>query len=312
MFSLINLAAQECKVSEDWVESVLRSGYSRVKKIKIPKKGKAGFRIVSRPSAELEILQRWVTVRFLNQYRIHPIAMAFLPNRSILTNAVWHKCGKYFIRVDFKDFFPSIRLADLVKVLYEDKGCAFPISAYAGYTEFLQKVCFDFDRSLPIGYISSPCISNLVMWEFDDKLSQILSSNTAVLGNARVTRYADDIVFSSDKKGACNEFLSLLRKLVSTITNPSLKINEDKTRYTSRPAGTAIVTGLRVCVDSHITVTRQYKDSIRLMLSLHAKSKLKAADFPVLRGHLAYVRNVAPAFYSKLCLKYVETIAEFL
>lgn len=312
MSSVIELVARECNLSTEWVTNVLRSGYSRVKKIKVPKKNKSGYRLVSRPSAELEILQRWLVLRFLSKYRIHPSAMAFIPRRSILSNATFHKESQYFIRVDFKDFFPSIKLVDLVKALIDDRGCADSITKYDGYREFLERLCFDYNHSLPIGYISSPVISNIVMWEFDEKLAELIKVNHAVLGNARVSRYADDIVFSTNKRGGCQKFLELFKTFVASQRYPTLRINDEKTLFSSKPRGTSMVTGLRICSDSRITITKKYKDGVRLMLSLHAKGGLKREDFPVLKGHLAFIRSVAPAFYSKICLKYVDTISVFL
>lgn len=312
MTSIVQLAAKECALSDEWVMAVLRSGHSSVKKLQVPHKNKPGYRLVSRPSSELEILQRWLVLRFFNNYRIHPMAMAFLPNRSVLTNANFHKENNYFIRIDFKDFFPSIRISDLVSALLADKNCADSIIQYDGYRQFLARICFDFADSLPVGYISSPAISNIVMWEFDLKLSELVSTKKILLGNGLVTRYADDIIFSTNLKGGCDNFLKIFRELVDSNTSPKLKINEKKTAYSSRSGGSAIVTGLRVCADGHVTVDSRYKDIIRLMLSLHAKGKLKDSDLPILRGHLAYVRHVAPAFYSKICLKFVETISDFI
>ncbi len=312
MTSLIQLAAKECKLSEEWVLAVLRSGHSSVKKIQVPHKHKAGYRLVSRPSAELEILQRWLVLRFFRQYRVHPMAMAFLPKRSILLNANLHKNNKYFVRIDFKNFFPSIRVVDLVKSLVEDKDCVDTLIKYEGYKKFLARICFDFSDSLPVGYISSPAISNIAMWDFDVKLAELVTTKQPLIGAGCVTRYADDIIFSTDLKGGCHKFVELFRNLVSSTINPTLKINDEKTAFSSKPGGSAMVTGLRVCVDGHITIDRKYKDEVRLMLSLHKKGVLKASDFLVLRGHLAYIRNVAPAFYSQICLKYVDTISNFI
>src|SRR5690606_22923508 len=94
--------------------------------------------------------------------------------------------------------------------------------------------------------------------------------------------------------------------------SPRLSINNKKTIYSSKAGGSAIVTGLRICHDNHITVTRQYKDKIRLMLSLHEKQKLPANEIASLRGHLSYVRTVAPTFFSKICARFVTTIGQVL
>jgi hypothetical protein len=238
--------------------------------------------------------------------------MAFRRGRSIVSNANCHKSGKYFVRIDFKDFFPSIKFVDFIHALNATAtGQAF-IADYSDSRQFVERICFGLFLELPIGYVTSPVISNLVMREFDAKVYAIVASNEAEFGKATVTRYADDIVFSSDRPGACRAFLEKLSLLVPTLDSPTLTINSKKTTFTSKAAGSAIVTGLRVCPDGHITIPRKQKDETRLLLSLLAKGTLKPEHYPVLRGHLSYVRSAAPAFFSKLCLRYVHVIDQVI
>lgn len=303
MSNLMRMAAADCHVSEEWIQNVVVNGANRVKLLKISRKGSSKSRVVHRPSAELELLQRWLTLRFFNNLNVHGIAMAFKKNTSILHNAERHRNSKYFVRVDFKDFFNSIKFADVVSVV----SGYFDGAGYAlvdGDLELIRKICFTREGRLPVGYISSPSLSNAVMYEFDVKLVALMGQCADKLGNAVVTRYADDVVFSTDIKGGCNNFLEIFRGYVKACASPKLTINEDKTIFTSRPGGSAIVTGLRVCQDGHITVTRKYKDEIRLLLSLFEKRRLKKEDYSVLRGHLSYIQFSAPAFFSKLCAKY--------
>jgi hypothetical protein len=44
----------------------------------------------------------------------------------------------------------------------------------------------------------------------------------------------------------------------------------------------------------------EYKDKIRLLISLYKKGVLSNGDISKLRGHLAYVKNVDSVFYTKL------------
>ncbi|MBF7731107.1 retron St85 family RNA-directed DNA polymerase [Pseudomonas sp. N040] len=313
MSNLVKLAAKDCYVSEEWIKSVIDSGPNNVKIIHIKKKGDPNkTRIIHRPSAELETLQRWLTLTIFNQLANHEIAMAFLRGKSILSNAERHRKSKYFIRVDFKDFFKSIKADDLFKTIkfYNKSNSLISLSESDQF--FIKRVCFDKLGRLPIGYISSPAISNAVMYDFDTRLLSLVNDNKAKLGAGIITRYADDIVFSTDTKGGCLEFLNLFKIMVNKNLSPRIFINEKKTIFSSRAGGSAIVTGLRVCQDSHITITRDYKDKIRLMLSLFEKGKLMQEDTATLRGHLSYIEHVAPAFFSKICAKYLYGISKIL
>jgi hypothetical protein len=308
MTVFLELVAKECHVSTSWVEDVIRAGATRVVKIKVPKRDTSKYRLVSRPSNELEILQRWLLLRFFERLEMHNYAMAFRKGRSIVANAQRHRNGKYFIRIDFADFFPSITFSDFIHALMASPVGKALLDEYPDARRFIERVCFDLNLRLPIGYVTSPIISNFVMGSFDRRLESLVAANAAEIGIGTVTRYADDVVFSTDKPGGCEKFLLLFSTLVATTASPVLKINSKKTNFTSRAAGSAIVTGLRVCADGHITVTRKQKDEARLLLSLYAKGKLKSEDVSSLRGHLAYLCHAAPAFYSKLCLKYVGKV----
>lgn len=312
MSSLISLAARECRVPEDWVRDTIRQGATRVVKIKIPKRGTSKYRMIDRPSSELEILQRWLLLRFFEKLEVHDLAMAFRKRRSIVSNAHRHKEGKYFIRIDLKNFFPSITFADLIHSLHRSTiGKAF-LDEFTDARLFIERICFALDHTLPIGYVTSPVISNFVMFALDTQLEELVAAGKMEFGVGTVTRYADDIVFSTDKVGGCDKFLQAFSRLLAKTPTPDLQINPLKTNFTSRPGGSAIVTGLRVCADGHITVTRKHKDEVRLLLALHAKGSLAPKDLPILRGHLAYVRHAAPAFFTNLCLKYIKIIGSVI
>lgn len=140
-------------------------------------------------------------------------------------------------------------------------------------------------------------------------------------GKMLYTRYADDLIFSTDKKGECRIFLKELRRIIKGIKSPKIEINECKTNTYSSSAGSAIVTGLRIANDGHITIHKKQKDHIRLLLSLYKKGILKNDDYDSykkgivkhdnyfsLLGYLAYVRYVDSAFYSKIQHKYFKEI----
>ncbi|PRE80881.1 retron St85 family RNA-directed DNA polymerase [Burkholderia gladioli] len=312
MPNFASLAATECHVPEDWVANVVRQGPRRAKILRIKKKNSDKFRSIARPSAELEMLQRWLLLKFFNQLELHDSAMAFRDGHSILTNAVRHKGSAYFIRIDFKDFFSSIKLQDFIMAMSQTKFFGFHLTEYSDYMEFIGKICFDSRGRLPIGYVTSPIISNAVMYRFDVALSNAISARTKEFGVSVLTRYADDIVFSTDLKGGCAAFLKFFQEFVSAWASPSLVINTEKTIFSSKAGGSAMVTGLRICNDNHITVTREYKDKIRLMLSLYQKSKLNEDELPALRGHLSYVKHVSPAFFSAICSKYLTAIEKLI
>ena len=83
----------------------------------------------------------------------------------------------------------------------------------------IQLSCFYFDDWLPIGYPSSPIISNIIMNDIDERITQLLSDEERY-GNAVYTRYADDIVISTNKRNICNEIYSNFTELINSVSSP--------------------------------------------------------------------------------------------
>ncbi len=145
------------------------------------------------------------------------------------------------------------------------------------------------------------------MHDIDKQITQLLSDREK-FGKVIYTRYADDIVISTDRRHVCTDILSLIAELIRSIDSPKLLINKAKTRMGSRARGSALVTGLKIC-NNHITIHKNQKNHIRLLLGLYKKGKLNKKEQLSLLGHLSYVQHVAPKFYTNLEMKYFQVIA---
>lgn len=291
------------------LEDVLVAPSSHTKRILIPKKT-GGQRLIYQPSRKLKTIQYWLIANLFCKMSIHRSAQAYRPGVSILDNAKQHRANRYFLKIDLYNFFPSIQWADLDVVLDNQCSNSDVSEAYKQDLEdIIRAVCFLKDGTLPVGFPTSPVISNLVMYSFDCVIEALFNDNSKY-GKVVYTRYADDIILSTNKKGVSHLLLNEISKAVATTVSPRIKINEKKTRTGSSSGGSAFVTGLRVCSGGHITIQRKQKDYIRLLLSLYKKRELVHDDYDKLRGHLAYVSHVAPRFYSKLQEKYFQEISE--
>ncbi|MDX1813565.1 MAG: retron St85 family RNA-directed DNA polymerase [Candidatus Bathyarchaeia archaeon] len=297
---------EDLNVPDTLIKEAVDLARVRVKKFAIPKKS-GGHREIYHPSKKLKVVQYWIMRKVLAEMPVHDAAMAYREGTSILHNAEAHADNRFFLKMDLKDFFPSIRFQDFLPYLEQWHSSTGPTWALDDNSkEFINKACFYKQERLAIGYPSSPLISNIVMHEFDTRIiGEIASGN---YGAVVYTRYADDMVFSTNQAGACREIYKAVERVIKSNKAPRLKINTDKTRFGSSTGGTASVTGLRVCTDGHITINRKLKDHVRLMLSLFKKGKLPADEVPSLAGHLAYCHHVAPQFYSGLSKKYFKEI----
>lgn len=298
--------AADLNVPDTLIKKAVELARFRVKTFAIPKKS-GGHRKIYHPSKKLKVVQYWIMRQVLAEMPVHDAAMAYREGISILHNAEAHVENRFFLKMDLKDFFPSIRFQDFLPYLEQWHRSTSPTWALDDNSrEFINKVCFYKQDRLAIGYPSSPLISNIVMHEFDTRIVEETTSGK--YGAVVYTRYADDMVFSTNHAGACREIYKAVARVIRSHKTPRLKVNTDKTRFGSSTGGTASVTGLRVCTDGHITINRKLKDHVRLMLSLFKKGRLPADEVPSLAGHLAYCHHVAPQFYSGLSKKYFEEI----
>lgn len=304
---LKELISSELNVPLELIEEAVKIAHRSIKKFHLPKRT-GGYRVISQPDGKTKAIQYWLIRNVFEKLPVHEASMAYKKRISTLDNAIAHKKNKYFLKVDLKDFFPSVKFADIEKIIKEwHKEAKAKWSYNKSAKQIIQNTCFDVAGHLPIGYPSSPSISNAVMYSFDTKLNALLADKEE-FGDVVYTRYADDIVISTNKRQTCKSILTVVRATIKEHKHPKIAINESKIHMGSSTSGSAMVTGLRICQNEHITINRKQKDNTRLLLSLMAKKQLKQEDYEVLRGYLAYIKHVDPQFYTKLQTKYFEEI----
>lgn len=169
--------------------------------IEIPKRS-GGRRELSIPSDSLKSLQRHLGKALEKELhlKVHKTANAYVKGRNTVTNVVPHLGCAVLIKLDIKEFFPSVTRDTLRPLLW-----------YFAYREprMLERIldlCMT-DKGLPQGAPSSPILSNLVLRKFD-----IAAYQFANLMGAKYTRYADDLTFSLNEDDPV-----VARKIVSGV-----------------------------------------------------------------------------------------------
>ncbi|WP_312079081.1 retron St85 family RNA-directed DNA polymerase [Leclercia sp.] len=303
---IFNIIDFETLMRKGFTSEVMRSP-EPPKKWDIAKKN-GGVRTIYHPSSKVKLIQYWLINSVLANLPVHEAAYAFIKDRSIKKNALRHALtrNKYYVKLDLKDFFPSIKYNDFENSFktYRDR-INYPDKLDPELLSLIKGICFISDLSLPIGFPTSPFIANFVAREFDEKLTVKLNSIDRL--NATYTRYADDIIISTNKKGSSRQIINAVKNTLNNI-KPNLKLNSKKIKVCSASGGSIIVTGLKVCNDFHITLHKKTKDKVRLLLSLLSKNKLKIDDYNKLSGYIAYTKSIDPHFYTKLNMRYFKEI----
>jgi len=193
---------------------------------KIPKKS-GGYREISAPYPVLLSVQKWIYNNILNKIKLNDHAKGFIKRMSIKDNASMHLNTSRVLKMDIKNFFPSIRLNRVMSVFLN-----------LGYTNkiayYLSALCCLNER-LPQGAATSPCLSNIIAKRLDARLTGL-----STMLSLNYTRYADDLTFSGDILPP--KFIKYVTKIVK---EEGFIINRSKTHLISKGCQ-KIITGISI------------------------------------------------------------------
>ena len=94
------------------IDRMVRTASHHYKTYAIPKRD-GGTRTIEHPSKKLKALQRWLLTNVLEGLPVHPAAMAYKEGHLYLRQCKGHANSKYLLRMDMKEFLPSITTTDV-------------------------------------------------------------------------------------------------------------------------------------------------------------------------------------------------------
>jgi RNA-directed DNA polymerase len=275
------------------------------------------------PIPRLKFVQRWILENILNNLMTHGAAHGFVRGKSIVTNATVHCNSALLIKLDVKDFFPSVHWRRV-------KG----VFRHAGYPEqiatLLALLCTESprqmvqqngktyyvalsDRALPQGAPTSPALTNIVCLNLDRRLTGLAEK----IG-LRYSRYADDLTFSlpanstsiknaaqpSDHNHLIGQLLGSVHKILQ---EEGFILNNDKTRVI-RMGNQHNVTGMVVNGEGVPRVPRKIKRMLRASLhNLALGQPLREGEtLETLSGYAAWIasaeRELGETYLEKLAV----------
>ncbi|MGZ2379039.1 retron St85 family RNA-directed DNA polymerase [Rhizobium brockwellii] len=302
MVSLLRAMAIETGLSEAVVQRIMQSAPARYKHYEIDKRS-GGKRLISQPATEVKLLQRAFVDLYLSKLPVHAAAMAYRPGKSILDNATPHADSGSILKMDFKDFFPSIRKANWMSYCAE-----FSILENHYERELAASLLFQRPKGssvmqLAIGAPSSPALSNILMFQFDEIISSEVAKDKVIY-----TRYADDLTFSANRSWNLVEVERIVKRAIRDIAYPRLQLHPDKTTHVTKKYSRN-VTGLILANDGRVTIGKRRKRAIHAATHAASQGRLNDRQLQKLAGMLAFVHSVEPSFIDVLERRYgFETI----
>lgn len=263
----------------------------------IPKRS-GGKRLIMAPKRRLKAIQRNLLALLVEKLPVGDQAHAFRRGRNIRTGAEPHVGKRFVLKLDLKDFFPSVSFAR-VRGLLIGYGYGFPVaSTLAVLMTEAERQAVEVDGELfhvPIGRRhcvqgapTSPGLCNALVLRLDRRLAGLAKRH-----GLAYTRYADDLTFSGDvEPAAAHKVRSAAGRIIE---EEGFTVNEEKTRLMGQSTRQT-VTG--VVVNKTLGLSRQERRRLRAAAHRVARRGTGDSNLPSpewLRGKLAYLAMLNPA-----------------
>ncbi len=211
--------------------------------VDLPKRN-GGARKLYVPDEALKRVQRAIAEKLLILEPVSRYATAYVFGKSIISNADPHTGKEKILKLDICKFFDNILYSTV-------KDKAFPKTRYAENIRILLSMLCYYQDVLPQGAPTSPAISNIIMYDFDNTVGEYCRTKQITY-----TRYCDDMTFS----GELDNIPQLLDFVEGELKNNGFLINKKKTK-TVTSSNRQIVTGL--VVNEKTNISKDYKRNIR-------------------------------------------------
>lgn len=280
----------------------------KYKRIEIPKRN-GTKRILYSPVYKLKKAQRKILKDIIyskiSESLVDNITW-FIPWKSIINNAKYHIWKRYILKIDIKDFFPSItqdRIFWLFRTLY---NFDYTTSMYLSWL-----CCYN--NQLPQWAPTSPMLANLIARFLDYRILGLIKKyNENEWLELTYSRYADDLTFSFNKNMKVN---LLIWYIIELLLEEGFFPNYEKISLISAWKQQKVTW---IVVNSKISVWRNYykkfksifynisknwfmQEMIRWNQKNEDKKILKVGNFKsMLNWYLAFIKNVSPEYYEKL------------
>lgn len=303
--NILQELVEELGLSASQLLSVIATAPARYKVYNIPKRDGINSRTIAQPSRELKAIQHYVLHQKLARYPVHQVAMAYVEGRNIYENAQKHVRSNTVMKLDFQQFFPSIKVANWEKFARQNPITEVNLEDLRIYSKIMfwgQQARSATPRCLAIGAPTSPALSNILLFDLDVTLSAEAQRMGIVY-----TRYADDITISGATAEAVTRFERIARKAVKNYKTAKLTFNEGK-RGIYRKGQRRLITGLVVTPEEKISIGRERKRLISSMLHQSRIGTITEDDKGRLKGMLGFCIANEPTYINRMRDKYGESV----
>ncbi len=259
------------------------------------------LRLIESPKNRLKRIQRKIYDEIIATIPVHPAAHGYCKGRSCVSHAVVHQGKQTLLLFDIAECFQSIRWP-MVKAVFKKlgytEGVCVCLTALCTHSVLLKPGQFRMldsghrerlkQRHLPQGAPSSPALANAALNTLDKRLSGLAHHL-----DADYSRYADDIVISSDH----SRDWRFLEPLIGGIClDEGVALNYRKSRIIKTHQKQRIV---GIVVNHRVNIDRKYFDTLKATLmncrrhGVVGQNRHGHTDFRAhLHGKIQYVKSL--------------------
>lgn len=301
MGMIVEALAIETGMDTSLVERIMRTAPIRYKTYRIPKRTK-GLREISQPAVEVKALQRGLIEILLRKLPMHEAATAYRVGMSIKDNASRHVGDGPILKMDFKEFFPSIKPHDWSAYCRQTGVLSDDMDIHLTSLLLFQRPKGSTVLRLAIGAPSSPFVSNALLFDFDQRITEAVAEDHVVY-----TRYADDLTFSGPRAGHLVNVERVVRRTLRALEFPRLTVNYEKTTRVTRKFGRK-VTGLTLTNDGDVSIGHTRKRELHTAVYRASKGRLNAKELALLKGMLGFANSAEPQFIEVLRKRFGQEV----
>lgn len=271
-------------------------------------------RTIYKPSPTLKEFHHFLNGFLLEYLPVdHSVSFAYRKGATLLQAVAPHAHSRAFYQTDLKRFFDSIT-SDLIRsVLCRAET---PVSDLAEHLDHILRL-LTIDGKLPIGYSTSPVLSNACLLGFDKRLAAISNEQQWIY-----TRYADDIIISADSRQAIEDASQVIESCLTAELGDGFTLNQSKSKFTTVGRKVKLL-GLVILPTGIIVIDREVRNRIESWLHFYVRDRSRLAKIfkeergegmeeglQRLSGLISYAYAADPAYLEKLRAKFGNTVID--
>jgi len=233
------------------------------------------------------------------------VVFSYRKGLSAYDSVVKHASSKSFFVCDIANFFPSVTRQRIRRTLVSAREQS-PIEDFDAWLDRIVELV-SVDDCLPVGFSTSPGISNSALHALDDALLVHCRQRDLI-----VTRYSDDIIVSGKSRGSLEGVDSMIAATLQETMLSELTLHPGKSKFLHRGVKIKLL-GMVLLPNGKVSVDASVKEEIEVLLHFYAHDKGKFAARvgndaqraeARLAGLLNYVNTVDQGYLEKLRKKF--------